>query len=326
MSEHATTSAAGQIPVEPKGSYPTRYLELVFKGRRRTEELLKPELENGNLTPHDYEQSTRFLGAPTQTGFGLSGTLLPYVVGPFAARLPAFRNLRLVPVKVSTVAFFTGILGYGVGEAYRIRSHIRFAKSLENPAGFERAVENVFHRIDGMPQVKVRLPVEHRNRSDWGVGAKEDDPVGLGMEPGKEVEEGFMVERMEDADQPSTGTQYPATLPSISTDAQPRQSSQAESDSSRSTSKWDQIRAANAGQGSQSAWEALRRRSLPPSNPSSSQGTPGTRIPSGSNVQVLVIDEDQDPERVVEQKRFDEMLEAERRRAAGQEPPKGRWT
>ncbi|TFY79046.1 hypothetical protein EWM64_g4968 [Hericium alpestre] len=40
--------------------YPVPWLEGTFTSRDRTEALLKPELENGTITYHDYESATSF--------------------------------------------------------------------------------------------------------------------------------------------------------------------------------------------------------------------------------------------------------------------------
>ncbi|TFK57177.1 hypothetical protein OE88DRAFT_1730583 [Heliocybe sulcata] len=301
-------------------TYSVSALDLVFKNRYRAEQLLKPELQKGNLTLHDYNLSTRFFGGWSKyapTAFGLVGAVIPYLIKPAGLPLPS--RLKTAAEKYTGIlAFVTGSIGVVAGQGYHFRSHFEFLKQLENPKGFERAMDNVYHGINPRSPVHFRLPsIAFKGKALDGVEAgKEADPAGLGMAPGKEVEEGMMVDRMED-----TGSPPPYAPRSI---APPSTTGPPESQSpSRSKSTWDEIRAANASQGPQSSWDALRRRSSGPSSPvSGSQGKPQAALSTGENVQVLVIDENEDPERAVDQKRFDDMLEEERRKAAGADGPK----
>ncbi|KZT30488.1 hypothetical protein NEOLEDRAFT_1173907 [Neolentinus lepideus HHB14362 ss-1] len=302
--------------------YSATMLEMTFKNKRQTERLLKPELDNGNLTHHDYNLTANFFGGWSMyapEAFGLVGLVLPYIVPP--AALALFGCSKPVTVtRRAGFAFLLGGAGIFIGQGYYIQRQVQFIQQLENPKGFERAVDNVFHGINPRTPVQFKLPPIVLGGKVPDSKAKENDPVGIGMEPGKEVEEGLMVDRMEDIESPASHQAHSAASPSTSSsEAQP---------SSRPNSVWDKIRAANAAQGPQSSWNAIRRRSTespasPPSSPAScTQSKARSGIPTGDNVQVLVIDENEDPERVVEQKRFDEMLEEERRRAAGLDGPR----
>ena len=45
-------------------SYPVQWLDDTFRTQARAEELLRPDLESGLITPHDFQLATHFLPAP----------------------------------------------------------------------------------------------------------------------------------------------------------------------------------------------------------------------------------------------------------------------
>lgn len=45
-------------------------------------------------------------------------------------------------------AFSTGFFGFTVGKFMALNSHYNFVRSLENPGGFDRAMENIKGKLD----------------------------------------------------------------------------------------------------------------------------------------------------------------------------------
>ncbi|PPQ64379.1 hypothetical protein CVT26_002086 [Gymnopilus dilepis] len=115
----------------------------VFRSRTTTEALLSPEYEAGNLTSHDYNVSLDFLPGYHRYYpiLGCVGaTAVFFVRGP-TARWTSRRALT---------AFTLGFTGYTLGNATMLKAHYDYVRSLENPAGFSKAMENVQARLGGL--------------------------------------------------------------------------------------------------------------------------------------------------------------------------------
>ncbi|KAI0080082.1 hypothetical protein K474DRAFT_1658343 [Panus rudis PR-1116 ss-1] len=282
--------------------YPVQWLDSTFRSRSRTEELLRPDLESGLITEHDYNLARDFLPGYHRYYPFAYGTLTStaWVLFGRHNRRWSFTNPRLV-----LSSFITGTMGATWGQIERAKAHLQFTKSLENPTGFAQALENVNRRTGGTEPLGWTVP-----------GARRDiKPAGEGQEEAPSSDGGWVA-----ADNSSQREGNILTSsPNIFVDPPTSNSSPGASQSSRPRSKWDEIREANARSSAQnSTWDHLRQAhereriqnaasATSSSSPDFVLDTPVVVTPGGTS----------DEERRLEQARFDALLEAERRKAQG---------
>ncbi|KAH0838379.1 hypothetical protein J3R83DRAFT_6662 [Lanmaoa asiatica] len=200
------------------------WLHKTFTTRQRTAELLRPELEEHVLSPHDYELATRFLPGPNMywhVAYGAGTSAAVYGYGSYLAR-PRWNNWRL---RIGSVAAF--LVGSTYGTFRQFLVHYRFANSLENPQGFIEALKHVDERLGGSGRIgfafKEMLTKKPEIKSDL-------DHTDHAQDAGILPEEGWV-----DSD--------------IS-----------RSDPTRLRTKWNEIRAANSRSADQSSWDTIRQR------------------------------------------------------------------
>ncbi|KAJ3559766.1 hypothetical protein NM688_g148 [Phlebia brevispora] len=270
---------------------PIQWLDETFNSRAKAEALLRPDLESGLLTQHDFELATTFLPGPNR--------YWPHVTGGAAtigtvAYGRYYRKLPWGPGRTFLVAGAAYCVGTLLGQLQRARLHYQFSKSLDNPRAFAQALQNVNVRIGGreplpwtLPQVK-EIPQPTVNTSDiHGDTTRPEDGDSIWAQ-----------------DVPQS---LPPPTPPRSFDAAP-QSAQAQSSENapRFSSRWDEIRAANVAGAKQSSWDALRQRH---ERAAAGDVTQPTNFTSALN--------QRDRERAEEQARFDAILDAERKIAGG---------
>lgn len=131
--------------------YNIRWVERTFTSSAKTEALLAPEREN--LASHDYDAAINFLPgfhrhykvcpfllcllSPFLSLFQLIGGALPIPL-LYAVRKPHWSNMR--SYLFLTTASCTGFL---IGHVMSIYAHFSFVRSIENPAAFSQAMENI---------------------------------------------------------------------------------------------------------------------------------------------------------------------------------------
>ncbi|KAF9229388.1 hypothetical protein BS17DRAFT_771390 [Gyrodon lividus] len=257
-------------------SYPLDWLSTTFPTRERAIELLQPELEDNALSQHDYELATRFLPGPHRRwpivyAGGMSGAAFGY--GCYIAR-PRWSVSKL---GFGTAAAF--MLGMSFGAFRQFMAHYQFANSLEDPQGFMAALSHIDKRLGGSGSVGFTLQRIRRES----------------------------LEARQDADHASH-TSGPEMLQEEDWSQQQDSTSVNVSRPAETTSRWEEIRTANARNAArQSSWDAVRqrheRRKLPDFKSAPSDGTPTSEA----------------DERAAAQARFDTLLETERRRGQSQD-------
>lgn len=80
---------------------------------------------------------------------------------------PKWRLTKLV-----TISTFLGISSYTLGFKQKLTAHFRFARSLENPTGFNQALRNINARLGGP---------EH---FPYGVPERQEEPMPVALGPG----------------------------------------------------------------------------------------------------------------------------------------------
>ncbi|KAG9222898.1 hypothetical protein CCMSSC00406_0000413 [Pleurotus cornucopiae] len=266
--------------------YNLAWIEGTFKSRPNTELLLAPEREEGNLTTNDYELATRFLPGPHRyypRGYGAIATGATFLY----ARSRRWSTPRLVFVGAAAYT-----LGFSIGQAARLRLHLRFLSRLENFDGFSAAIDNINVKTGG---IMPRGPTLVVSRKNGGLGVRPDITGGEAMQgPGGPGEGGF---GMDDTGNDSNAQDRVTTTPDTSSVP-----------SKPTKTRWDEIRIANAQSASQSSWELIRQKN--------GRASMQNNKAAGSRKQPEESLENADAERKAEQAGFDAMLEAERK--AGQ--------
>ncbi|PPQ70779.1 hypothetical protein CVT24_001066 [Panaeolus cyanescens] len=115
--------------------YNPLWVDSVFTTRSKTEQLLAPERELGNISHHDYEAAVAFF-PNYHRHLAIVGFLLGSI-SPFAIRHPRINGRRPFIIAV------LGPLGFAIGGGLRMASHARFLSSIQDPDGFEKAMKNI---------------------------------------------------------------------------------------------------------------------------------------------------------------------------------------
>ncbi|KAF8807493.1 hypothetical protein BYT27DRAFT_7189565 [Phlegmacium glaucopus] len=201
--------------------YNINWMDSVFRSRTRTEALLSPERESGNLTTRDYEAAIQFLPG-THHYYPIIGLAVGTAIGmAFQFRYPRLSAQKRIFVFLGTV-----LTGRMVGKLQQVSAHTNYLRDIENPDGYKRAMENI--------QKGLGLPV-HRGLvigRSYQISPDASSPQQI-SENGPEL-----------------------MLPSSSSESSPSPDS---SLSEKSHSRWDQIRAANSRTAQNSTWDALRQ-------------------------------------------------------------------
>ncbi|KAI0734516.1 hypothetical protein C8Q72DRAFT_806581 [Fomitopsis betulina] len=218
-------------------SYPVEWLDNTFRSRARAEELLRPDLESGLITPHDFHLATQFLPAQHRYWPSL------FAVGGSAGAAVYSRYLRKPPAPLNRVALLAtvgGFFGASWGQFRRAEAHVTFQKLLEDPVSFSQALENVNRRTGGTRPLGWTLQRAREVTQREGMHGNAASPT----------EEGW-------ASEPVSGDQ-PTNIPTSVSRPAPI-SAAAAAEANRQKGRWDEIRAINARGAQQSTWDVLRQ-------------------------------------------------------------------
>ncbi|KAI0375397.1 hypothetical protein BV20DRAFT_1048541 [Pilatotrama ljubarskyi] len=210
------------------------WFDHAFSSRERAEQLLRPDLETGLLTPHDYELAVSFLPGPAR--------YLPYVhtvAWGALAGLAVYRYRARVRFP-TTIVGVSAATGYGVGIVHYFQQHKKFARQLQDREAFLVVLDNVNSRVgNSMPL----FPQVDRERILQRIRKRREEN-GEVLDAGIEI-----VTDVRDSTDSTALTDSPAR-PDESTGS-----------SARAKSTWDAIREANArNAGRHSSWDELRQR------------------------------------------------------------------
>ncbi|KAH9898009.1 hypothetical protein C8Q73DRAFT_683352 [Cubamyces lactineus] len=252
------------------------WFDHAFASRQKAEQLLRPDLENGLLTRHDYDLAVSFLPGPVR--------YLPYVHTAVWGGLSALAVYRF-KLKVrfpTTVVGVSAVTGYGVGIVHYFREHRRFARQLQDREAFLLVLDNVNRRLgNSMPLISQSdrdKILEHINKRRAENGEVLDAGIEIVTDVGDSTDSTALTDSLPDPNTSQEGTARPK-------------------------STWEAIREANArNTGRHSSWDELRQRH-------ERQRTAG-RVQQKESVP----EEVEDP-RAKAQAEFDAILEAERKAA-----------
>ncbi|CCM05169.1 uncharacterized protein FIBRA_07378 [Fibroporia radiculosa] len=258
-------------------AYPIQWLDATFNSRTKTEDLLRPDLESGLISQHDFQLAVAFLPASHRYwpyGYALLGSSAAAGYARLYRRPPVSLNRTMI------IATAAGFIGSVYGQFRRAKAHWAFTHVLEDPIAFNHALENVNKRTGGVRPLAWTIQTAKEVQ-------RPDEMHGNAPRP---IEDTWAP----DADQAS---QSRAPIPTST----PKSAASPEAPS-RPASRWQEIRAANSrGAGLPSSWDVLRQtheRSRLPDDAQSTNQPPMT-------------------DRAREQAQFDALLEAERRIAGG---------
>lgn len=135
------------------------WIDRTFKSRQLTESLLAPEREAGLLTTHDYDAALSFFPdfhrRYNSLGMVLGGCLM------YSIRKPSWST-----PKTTALVLTSAVLGRAVGAVSSVREHYQFARSIENPAGFAQAMQNIQRKL-GQPVMRpIGRPQDHTSADD----------------------------------------------------------------------------------------------------------------------------------------------------------------
>ncbi|KAL9716156.1 hypothetical protein Ac2012v2_000601 [Leucoagaricus gongylophorus] len=245
-------------------SYNVRWMTKTFNSRSAVESLLGPQRAAGVVSSHDYDAAMSFLPG-FHRFYGLIFTSLA-LSSVYVFRKPSWSQLRLLGLVGSTAIGSTVL-----GNAYVVKSHFDFVRSLDNPGGFSRAVDHI-QKQSGLSLPSSPIIVRKYNTEEDLHGNIENSQEFASLDPTAETS----------PDCQSTQTQNS----SPGTEARP-------------SSRWDQIRTANATTTASSSWDALRQQ-----HEKTHVQRHNTHADQHTNTQT--------DDRITEQARFDALLEKER--------------
>ncbi|KAF8642402.1 hypothetical protein AX16_009668 [Volvariella volvacea WC 439] len=231
--------------------YNIRWVEHTFSSPAAVDSLLGPERDAGTLSDPDYQRARHFLPGPHKYYALIGGGVAAPLV--LAARRPSWSNAR-----VYTLLSAASLTGFMVGRALALHAHVKFVRSIQDPAGFSRALENV------------------QNNS------------GVFVPRGPEIVRQYSESPPEDHE--------PALDSWVTQSAKPDAKEAPPTKQSASTSRWEEIRAANSPIAKDSSWDRIR------------QNHERVNLPASPS------DSDPNTQRRLEQAEFDAMLERERNR------------
>ncbi|CAA7266532.1 unnamed protein product [Cyclocybe aegerita] len=126
--------------------YPVKWADRVFSSRATTEALLAPEREAGNLTSHDYDAILNFHSG----GFVRRNLPLVLFLASSTGAALTIKRPKWSPLQRNLVVLSFGAGGWVFGAVNRITSYSKFLGSIENPAGFKKALHNIQNQV-GVP-------------------------------------------------------------------------------------------------------------------------------------------------------------------------------
>jgi len=181
--------------------------------------------------------------------------------------------MRVVPV--ASVAF---LVGHQLGFRQKLVAHLKFLRTLEDPEGFNQALQNINMRLGGTIPWDVGIPIMENSELQTST----EGPASS-------------------ADERSANDNIPWDTPN-SAEAVPQPIT-----TNPTSSRWGQIRAANSNTGRLSSWDTIRQAHEHNRVQSSSS--------SGSQQhEALDFERKEESTRALDEAQFDAMLEAERRR------------
>ncbi|KAJ3490576.1 hypothetical protein NLI96_g1355 [Meripilus lineatus] len=221
--------------------------------------------------------------------------------------------------RVMFASVCAGLIGAIYGQVKRAQAHWNFGQQLENPTGFIQALENVNVRTGGTKPLGFTILGAERRAAAVEQQSNANDS-GM-VQESQESERWHSSERAAvstgEAPSQSMSTQAPIQTPPV-----PQ-----EPTTSRPTTRWDEIRMANArGSAKDSSWEALRQSH---ERDRVSEASPSPPDIYDNNQQQQQQQQQQklqqhqpsgtlrDQERTKEQAKFDALLEAERKMSRG---------
>ncbi|KAF8560440.1 hypothetical protein OG21DRAFT_1480249 [Imleria badia] len=236
------------------------WLHKTFTTRQRTAELLRPELDEHVLSPHDYELATRFLPGPSMDwplAYGAGTSAAVYGYGSYLVR-PRWNIWRL---RLGSVAAF--LVGSTYGTFRQFFLHYRFANSLDNPQGFIVALNHVDERLGGSGQIGFAFQEMLTKKPE----IKPDlDHTSHARDVSIVPEEEWSRDRDNRID-----------------------GDVSRSDPTRLRTRWDEVRAANSRNAGQSSWDTIRQRHernrLPDPNGPPIDSSPITEVDEGAAAQ-----------------------------------------
>ncbi|KAM5530800.1 hypothetical protein V8D89_015541 [Ganoderma adspersum] len=258
------------------------WFDNAFPSPARAEQLLRPDLESGLLSQHDFSLAVTFLPGYHR--------YLPYVHtalwgGLAGLALSRFRSRVRFP---TTIVGVSAVSGYGFGLFHYFRQHRKFAQQLDDRQAFLLVLENVNKRLGNQGTLFPKL--EEQKMFETIMKRKRENGEVLSPD----------VEFVPDSDSTTDGV-----APSPAARSQPARVG--EDSSPRQTSTWGAIREANAqNAGRHSSWDELRQRH------ERQRVSESGRVPVQQNSNSP--SEIEDP-RVKAQAEFDAILEAERKAA-----------
>jgi len=173
-------------------------------------------------------------------------------------------------------------VGFAYGFKQKLDAHRKFARALENPAGFNRALQGVNLRLGGTTPWNYGVPVREDLLDDSTPRTTPDSE--------------FQEERDRSS---NTGLWDTSSTPS-SSPIPTRPTSQPQA--STNNSRWEQIRGGSNG-GPVSSWDTIR------------QNHERSRIQGDSRSDAPSLAQPEETTRTADEARFELMLEAERRRS-----------
>ncbi|KAL7285204.1 hypothetical protein ACG7TL_000297 [Trametes sanguinea] len=273
------------------------WFDHTFSSRQQAEQLLRPDLESGLLTPHDYQLAVSFLPGPVR--------YLPYLHTAAWGALAGLAVYRFKP-KVrfpTTIVGVSAASGYGIGLVHYIRQHKNFARQLQDREAFLIALDNVNRRIGNnvplFPQMdrdRILARVKARREEN---GEVLDTGVEIVSDIGDSTDSTALTDNLGSQD---SGKSSSAGLSNVADSF--GAVSEPQEPTGRPKSTWQAIRDANArNSGRQSTWDELRQRH-------ERQRAPGRQQARQNEP----TEEVEDP-RAQAQAEFDAILEAERKAA-----------
>ncbi|EIN14199.1 hypothetical protein PUNSTDRAFT_49026 [Punctularia strigosozonata HHB-11173 SS5] len=273
-------------PITRRDNDPVRATRLIvwadyfLKSEDRVERYLRPELEAGNVSLRDFEHAKGFLTSNHRSYPFFGGFLAALGVSTYGRYRAKWSFGRMAGAAIGA-----GFFGSVLGRSLHAKALFDFSRSLEDPEGFTRALENAY-----------KVQTEHTRIMSTRANVDTGEDCDLNPQDGPSSD--FERRRLEN--------------PSLPND-QNRTAAGSGGDTGRPTmtSRWEQIRAANARNAAQgSTWEAIRQTSgkaaITARSAPSDPGNGPTSANVGSGDDGVNIDQP------ISQADFEAMLEAER--------------